>query len=205
MANSIPDPWIKKKVLSILGEPYASRHRIINLHAKTVQVIDANESVGTICISDKSNFITVMLTPNCVAELMKQFSSLSDIRYSFVKLVDYHFSTPFQCVGSRDETKFFSQNISFPLVIQCGQLDPVGGYDCAMLGDPRDINKDENVTKLLNGGMQHVDLAAKLGVRQFPRWGSLPNAGVYCLPTNVLHFSMITLFLISIYSESIIR
>jgi Shelterin complex subunit, TPP1/ACD len=184
MANSIQAPWIKKKVLSILGESSANRHRVITLSAKIVQVIDANASVGTICVSDRSNSITVMLTPDCVTELMKQYSNLSDIRYNFVKLVSYHFSTPLKCVGSRDITKFKSQNISFPLVMQCGELVPLGGFDCTVLGNPCDINKDEDFTKLLSGGMQHIDLAAKLGVRQFPSRGSLPNAGDCCEAEN---------------------
>ena len=157
--------------MSILGEPSFNRHQ-----AKLVQVIDANASVGTIWVSDKSNFISVMLTPDCVTEIMKQYSNLSDLKHSFVKLVTYHFSTPIQSIKFQDETKFRGQNITFPLVIQCGQLDPVGGYGCAVLGNPSDINKDDDFSKLLRG-MQHIDLATKLGVRQFPQWGSLPNIG----------------------------
>ena len=178
MANSIPAPWIKKKVTSILGEPFANRHRVVTHQAKIVQVIDANASVGTIWVSDKNNSVAVMLTPDCVTELMKQHCNLSDIKYSFVKLVSYHFSTPIQGVNFDDEKKFLSQNITFPLVIQCSQLDPVGGYDCAVLGNPCDINKDEDFTKLLRG-MRSIDVAAKLGVRQFPQWGSIPNRGYF--------------------------
>lgn len=180
-------PWIKKNVLSILGEPFANRNRGSTLHAKIVQVIYANASVGTICVSDKSNFITVMLTPDCVTELTKQYSNLSDIRYTFVKLVSYHFTTTFMYAGLGDGAKYHPQENSFPLVMQCAKLDPLGGYDCAVLGNPCDINADEDF-KLLYRKMKYVELTAKLGARQFPKQGSLPNAGDCCSPENFCFF-----------------
>ena len=186
MANSIQAPWIKKNVLSILREPFANRNRGSTLHAKIVQVIDANAPVGTICVSDKSNFITVMLTPDCITELMKQYRNLSDIRHNFVKLVSYHFTSTFMYTGLEDGAKYQPQDISFPLVMQCAKLHPVGGYDCAVLGNPCDINADEDF-KLLRK-MQYVELTAKLGARQFPKQGSLPNAGDCCATENFCFF-----------------
>ena len=142
-----------------------------------VQVLGCNPEVGTLTINDGDHFINVMLTLECIADITKD-DVISNLKHTWIKIEIYHFSTVIQCVGSRDETRFASQAITFPLTIQCAKLQPLGAHDVEDFGQPIDLNKDPDVSNRLKG-LTYIELTQMLGNRQFPDHKILPNSGHY--------------------------
>lgn len=172
--KSLSQPWMKKRVLTLLQPD--SKKITPSDGPRVVQVIACNTEVGTLTISDKDNFIIVMLTSDCIANINKE-NSIANLRHTSITIERYHFSTVIQCVGSRDETKFASQGISFPLTIQCDKLKQLGGYDIEVAGRPIDINKDPEVSGIRDG-LTYILMTQRLGARQFPDHKNLPNSGL---------------------------
>lgn len=166
-------PWMKKRVLALLSAD--SRKIAPSEGPRVVQVIACNTEVGTLTISDRDNFIIVMMTSDCIADISKE-NSILNLRHTSIKIERYHFSTVIQCVGSRDETKFVSQGISFPLTIQCDKLSALGGNDIEVAGRPVDINKDPDISTVRDG-LTYIEMTERLSTKQFPEQRVLPNAG----------------------------
>jgi hypothetical protein len=164
---------MKKRILALLSGDV--RKITPSEGPKVVQVIACNTEVGTLTINDKDNFIIVMLTSDCIADINKE-NSISNLRHTSIKIDRYHFSTVIQCVGSRDETKFASQGISFPLTIQCDKLSVLGGADIEVAGQPVDINKDPDITEI-RAGLTYIEMTKRLSEKQFPDRKVLPNSG----------------------------
>ena len=93
-----------------------------------------------------------------------------------VRLEKYHFSTCIKNAATRDEEKFDDQNITWPVVIQCSQVQYMRPSGIDILGLPTDLHSDREVAKHLNS-LNYSALEERLGSRQFPRKGFLPNEG----------------------------
>jgi hypothetical protein len=126
-------------------------------------------------VNDKENYISVMLTEECIENLKEENVELSSLKHCIVKLEKYHISTAIQAAGDRDVSKFSHVGVSLPLTIQCSKLTFLGASDCDVIGDPVDLNKDARVRAVLSQ-IQFWTLAERLASGQFPNETFLPDS-----------------------------
>ena len=170
-------PWMKPKLAALLGDSKDGRKQFHKFPPRNLQVILANDVDRFLIASDSENHVVVMLNTECIAQLVSQDCSISHLRQSLIRLEKYHFSTAIVNAGSRDEEKFASQGITFPVVIQCSQIKYIGGYGVDIINAPTDLNGDPDVANHLIG-LNYSSLAERLGTRQFPTKGFLPDEGL---------------------------
>lgn len=177
MINKLVVEWMQPKLSTLLGDSIDDSKSFSKLRPNYVQVLSANDTDRFLIVSDGCNSMTVMLTTACIAKLATDENySVSDLRQSVVRLEKYHFSTCIKNAATRDEEKFAGQKITFPVVIQCSHIKYIGCFGIDILGSPTDLNSDPEVAKHLNS-LNYSALEDRLGGRQFPKKGFLPNEG----------------------------
>ena len=177
MVSKLVVEWMQPKLSTLLGDSIDDRKSFNKLRPNYVQVLSANDVDRFLIASDGCNTMTVMLTSECIAQLASTDNyRVSDLRQCVVRLEKYHFSTCIKNCATRDEEKFADQKITFPVVIQCSQIKYIGAFGIDILGSPTDLNSDPEVAKSLNS-LNYSALEERLGGRQFPRKGFLPNEG----------------------------
>ena len=173
MSKTMSQPWLKLVLLDHLAE---GRRNYVRPKSKTVQVIQSNEEFKFLTINDKKNYFTVFLTSDCIDNMVANEITFAGLKHTLIKLNTYHFSTIVANIGSRDERKFHSLGISYPLALQCDNLMYLGGDDSDTIGEPRDLNKDNDVACVYTK-LGYVIMAQRLGMKQFPSRQILPNYG----------------------------
>jgi hypothetical protein len=178
MSRSMPAPWLRPTLLDLITESKGrSKKKKHTTHGpRVVQVIRVIEPLDIIVVNDKENYVTVMLTKDCLDDMASEHLSLKDLNRSIIKMEQYHYSTVTHSCGLRDEKMFPQHMITYPIVLQCSKLASLGANDCEVIGEPRDLNKDPEIMAAL-GKMQFITMAKRLGTRQFPGQGVLPDAG----------------------------
>eukprot|EP01041_Mallomonas_annulata_P004255 gene4255-8471_t len=184
MSNSMSAPWIRPTVSGLLSG-LADEHVSTIIHRpRIVQVLRASDEYGFIIISDKENYITVMLTKSCADEFKSSTHGrqLSSLRNSTVKVDNWHLSTVFQCGATRSISGLKNLGVTLPLAINCKRLIPLGAGDCCVAGRPQDIHEDKIVTELLEQ-QNYKTIVNKLVRFQFSTENMLPNGnGYFCEP-----------------------
>lgn len=171
----MPSEWIKKCILDVLAY---SEPKLLTRRAKTCQVCKFLPNHNCLQISDTKNSIFVLLTNDCISYLEKSGENVHRLKNSIIKLEKYHFSTLFVAGGNRNLNKIIS-SCSRPFVIQCSQLSLLGAHDSSTIGDPVDINADEEVKRLLaQQSLNHIVLGQRLKMMQFSHCTSLPDSGM---------------------------
>lgn len=185
MSKSLPAPWLRSTILELLSDNNRNRSNksFVNYRARVVQVISTNVELEFIRINDKVNHVTVMLTRGCLDDLTEKGIQLSELKNTFIKLETFHFSTPIQSGGHRDEKKLVANHVSLPLALQCSKLSLLGGDDCEILGEPVDLNHDPMVRESISK-LQYIEMVQRLAAKQFPEQNVLPNYGQY--PSNII-------------------
>ncbi len=179
MARSMPAPWLFATVSDILTseeDAIVPRNHKNILAPRVVQVIGFNEKTKSIVINDKELSVNVFLTNACYEDICEQYS-LQNLKYSQVKLEKYHISTVLQCGSQYELQTLHSQGVSFPLTLQCSKLSYLGANDCAIIGEPKDINKDRRVGNMILQ-TKYIDMVKRLVAKQFPIPNRLPNFGM---------------------------
>lgn len=184
MSKTMSQPWLKLGLLDYLAEGTLGRRNNARQKSKTVQVIQSNEEFKFLTINDKNNYFTVFLTSNCIDDMTEKEITFARLKHTLIKLNTYHFSTIVANIGSRDEKKFRSLGISYPLALQCDNLMYLGGDDSDTIGEPRDLNKDDDVA-IVYTNLGYVIMAQRLAVKQFPTRGALPNYGETSALTSI--------------------
>lgn len=171
-------PWLKPILQELLADGTLGRRRTTNHKHRSVQAIKSNEDFRYLIINDTDHYATLFLTPNCIEDMAQKEVTIMDLKNTVIKLEKYHFTTIIASVGSRDESKYQSLGISFPVAIQCDKLSLLGGDDVEVMGAPHDLNRDDDIKNIISK-MEHCFMSRRLGMKQFPQMGLLPNAGEY--------------------------
>ena len=183
MSNSLSPPWIKPTVQKLLDGPVSGNFRQKFLGKRTVQVINVYSELNIIVVSDKEIYIAVALTSAALQHLQNQdaFSTLAKLRFSIVKIQDWHVTTVAQCVDARQVQNVVQAGVLMPMALQCDSVEFLGGDDCVTFGSPVDINKIQDVRQRLME-LNYAVLLRQLAAAQFPNEDSLPNAGESSTP-----------------------
>ena len=168
MARSMPSPWLFNALVDTFREDSEVAHASMQNKKwppKMVQVVSYNVQLSSLVVSDKEHMIRVFLTKKCMEEVSEQHS-LASLKYSQVKIANFHFSTVLQSAGHFDLALLQSQKVIFPLAIQCAKLTYMGGNDIELIGEPVDVNRDPRIQKIL-GSLKYHDMVKKLVSRQY--------------------------------------
>lgn len=168
MAASVSTPW----VLSTALEMQQPGPRITRCKPYVVQVVRVLENLRILEVSDSQHSIAVVLTESCVRELDV---SLTTLRNSLVKLERWHLSTMYCAAADKSIEDIRAARVSTPLVIHCAGLRPFGCDDLVEVGNPRDVNEDEELRRRCFDGARVVDVSARLAARQFGEGSVLPG------------------------------
>jgi hypothetical protein len=183
MAKSTSTPWIKDHVLKLLAHPHETNNRRngkgFAFSNKTVQVMSCSAPTQSILVSDKENYISVFLTKKVFAQLAEEQLSLPELKYCLITLKAYHFSTTVTA-GAGQDFEAVTRQCSVPFAMICDKMSLLGGFDLAIMGDPRDINKEARVRAELES-LTYLELAKCLSSKQFPKEAGLPDMGTYKL------------------------
>ena len=186
----MPSAWMQKRLLDLLSKKINGL-KISSQYIpppKVVQVLNCNEENRSLLISDKECHITLFLTSNCLDTLKEDDITFSSLRHCIIKLERYHFSTVTQSIGHRDEKKFASQGVTFPIALQSDKITFLGADDSDVLGEPHDLNSMKKVQDILST-MTYIEMTNKLRIKQFPNSDALPNSGTNELSTK-FHFHL---------------
>lgn len=195
MARSLNKPWLKDLITEILtpcndNDLLDKKKDAINniLNSKrTVQIIGVCSTSHVIFISDRTNSISLFLTPSCYDDITEE-RSLESMKFGQATVSNFHLTTVVQTAGNVDLRSFAPGrcSVSFPLAIQCNELQYLGGDDCAIMGNPRDINKDDRIRALIQTSHSSYETMTKvIGAIQFPNTGILPSYGEYYSIVNI--------------------
>ena len=188
MARSLSQPWLKDFVVELLSvakedDNHMRRKQALALlnEKRTVQIIRVYNEARLIVISDRHHSMSVFLTPGCYDEER----SLESMKFGQATISAFHLSTVVQ-TGAHAEMQVLSTKyrVQFPLALQCTKISYLGGDDCAIMGQPRDIH-DPAVMALINAKYSgYRALVDALAALQFPLRRVLPNYGTLAVFAN---------------------
>lgn len=208
MSRSLPEPWIKERILEILrgpGHPVEDEfaatlatHFQCSNSSKIVQVVKVYSSLNAFAVNDKNHLITVMLTTAAAESFRSEYGELETLKNSLVKLKNYHFSTAIQCSSYWDVNYIISVGIPLPLVIQCDSIQFHGNCDLAIIRNPQEINRDSEVYAILST-YKYIQLHHKLSKQFYGQNNELPDIGMLWLEfiKSILFCSFRWLILVS--------
>ena len=96
MAKSMNPAWLLKSLTSLLIDETS-----IPRPPKVVHLIQCNTELGSVVISDGQNFIVTYLTDAALTRLKDGSYTLDELKYSVVKISNYHFSIGTICAANR--------------------------------------------------------------------------------------------------------
>lgn len=179
--------WISNLIESLLGignAPQSKKNKSNLRHImgpKIAQVLKVYEPLHCILVSDKINYIQVFLSDALIQKLGSQFKTQT-FKFSSVRLKSFHLTTTHHASADRD---FYlaRKYCSLPFSIYCDDLELMSGPDNHIMGDPRDVNRDEHTMQLIHE-IPYEKLCKILAQAQFAL-NQLPGSGIafifYCL------------------------
>jgi hypothetical protein len=124
MSRTISPPWIAPYALKAIS---ATQGIVIGSESRTVQVISVYPDISSIDVSDTVNKICLYLNPNCLRQLDEYLRDLKNMRFSQIRIDEYHLSTVVQCMSKFDIERIRNNNrFSFPLMLHCSKLTYLG-------------------------------------------------------------------------------
>ena len=134
-------PWIKSSILELLADDRDSATstapRQINM-PKMVQVRSVSEERRRIEVSDQQHSIPVYLSDEAVAAMGD--TPLRSLKYAIVKLERWLWTTQFHCAAHLPIRE------GELLVLRCSKLRSFSGGDLLLIGDPRDLMTDADLS-----------------------------------------------------------
>lgn len=173
------DPWIRKVATTLLQpadssgsvKPVAFTHK-----QHIVQVLEANEELRALLVSDKDVVIGVMLTTDCFNKLSKA-KQFKELRHSLVRLNrgQYHLTGAFTIAGNRSHD-LLRDWITLPMAFQCNSCEFFSDSNLHIVGDNViKLNHHKEMTVMFQR-MKYIDMVTLLAARQFPlQNGQLPD------------------------------
>ena len=131
MATTMGAVWIKQLALDLLRPldhsqgtrtaPFLHRQRV-------VQVVEANEQLRALLVSDKEVVIGVLLTTECFNRLSRE-KPFRDLKNTLIRLEksQYHLTGVFSAAGDRDHN-LLNAWVTLPMAFQCSH--------CSIYGKP---------------------------------------------------------------------
>lgn len=209
MSSTMGPPWIKQAVLDLLRpleNPNGATKSTQFLHRQhVVQIVDANEPLRALLVSDKEVVVGVLLTAECFNRLCRD-KPFRELKNSLIRLEKgrYHLTGVFSAAGDRDHN-LLGKWVTLPMALQCDKCSlygrsstvtaspvcafvsstfltplsphPIGDADLHLVGDSIvKLNQHAEVSQVLRT-LKYIDMVRRLSARQFPNQGGhLPDS-----------------------------
>ena len=192
MSNSLPTPWIRNTVLSLLDD---TKDYVIPRIPRITHISEAFDDIKTIIIDDKENKISVMLTKSCweAFSKMQPNKPLSSFKNSIVKLDVWHVSSAVVLSTDREKSLLDKHQISFPFAIQAFHISFLCGNNLVTENNSTDVNRDPLIQERL-ATMGFESMCKRLCKRQFANKEHLPDSkGSFSLDAQFSERNKLTL------------
>ena len=146
-----------------------------NYIPRIVQVMSCNEEARCMLISDTEYCIHVFFKKDIFESILNDYN-IDSLKYSLIKISNYHLSTVIQSSGNIDIKKLQQLKVTYPLSIFCSKITFLGASECEIINRPTALNLSHAIRMILRK-YEYYNLVMKLGYEQFPREGCLPSWG----------------------------
>ena len=146
-----------------------------NYISRIVQVMSCNEEARCMLISDTEYCIHIFFKKDIFESILNDYN-IDSLKYSLIKISNYHLSTVIQSSGNVDIKKLQQLKVTYPLSIFCSKITYLGASECEIINRPTSLNLSHTIILILRK-YEYYNLIKKLGDEQFPREGCLPSWG----------------------------